>query len=86
MSRLIRFPDVQAKTGGLSRSTIWRLEHEGNFPKRRVVTSRIVVWDEDEIDAWVHSQNWGFGLVPGTRKKDIIASAKRINEISGVRK
>ena len=74
MSKLIRFPDVKVKIGGLSRTTVWRLEREGRFPKRRVITSKIVVWDEAEIDAWAQAQNGGVGLFPGTRKADIDAS------------
>lgn len=30
--RLLRFPDVRQRTG-LSRSTVWRLERRGEFPK-----------------------------------------------------
>ena len=30
---LVRFTEVSQMTG-LSRSTIWRLEHQGDFPKR----------------------------------------------------
>jgi predicted DNA-binding transcriptional regulator AlpA len=85
MSQLIRFPAVKAKIGGLSRSTVWRLEHEGCFPKRRVITPKIVVWDEDEINAWVQKQNEGVGLVPGTRKADI-ARMKQTGENGGERK
>jgi len=85
MANLIRFPMVKAKTGGLSRSTIWRLESKGFFPKRRVITTKIVVWDEAEVDEWVHNQNKGVGLVPGTRKADLIAQASLPRENSGVR-
>ena len=77
MSKMIRFPAVQDKIGGLSRSTIYRLERDGFFPKRRVVTPRIVVWDESEIDAWIQTQNSGYGLVPGTRKVDMIACIRQ---------
>ena len=35
MSKLIRFPDVQAKIGGLSRSTVWRFEQtKGAFSEK----------------------------------------------------
>ena len=65
MAKLIRFPVVQARTGGLSRTTIWRLERKGAFPKRRLLTSRIVAWDEAEIDRWIESRNQQFGPPPG---------------------
>ena len=64
MSKLLRYPAVKAKTGGLSRTTIWRLEHSGRFPRRRVVTPKIVVWDEAEIDIWIESRDKGYGYVP----------------------
>ena len=85
MSNMIRFPAVQVKTGGLSRSTIYRLERSGFFPKRRVVTPRIVVWDEIEIDGWIQTQNGGFGLVPGTRKADMIACVRQSCKNGGTR-
>ena len=34
---------------GISRSTIWRLEKEKNFPARIQISDRRVGWDEDEI-------------------------------------
>jgi prophage regulatory protein len=64
MANFLRFPGVQAKTGGLSRSTIWRLERKGLFPKRRLVTGKIVAWDESEIDEWIASRHREFGPAP----------------------
>jgi len=29
-----------------ARTTLWRLEHSGHFPRRRVITPKIVVWYE----------------------------------------
>ncbi len=71
MAKLLRFPGVKVKTGGLSRSTIWRLERDGLFPKRRLVSGRIVAWDETEIDDWIMSRNQEFGPVPGGSMKDV---------------
>ena len=70
MSNMIRFPAVQVKTGGLSRSTIYRLERNGVFQKRRVVTPRIVVWDENEIDGWIQSQNGGLADTASFREHE----------------
>jgi len=84
MSKMIRFPAVQDKTGGLSRSTIYRLEREGFFPKRRVVTPRIVVWDETEIDEWIQTRNGGYGLIPGTRKADMLIDIRQPCKYGGV--
>jgi prophage regulatory protein len=57
VSKLIRIEDVQAKIGGICRTTIWKLEKNGLFPKRRMITPKNVVWDESEIDAWIQSRN-----------------------------
>jgi prophage regulatory protein len=86
MSNLIRFPVVQVKTGGLSRSTIWRLEREGRFPKRRVVTANTVAWNEAEIDAWIQSKNVGVGAAPGTRKADVAVGARKTDKNGGRQK
>jgi prophage regulatory protein len=50
--RLLRFPDVRNRTG-LSRSTIWRLERDGCFPRHRRISANAVAWPEDEVLAWI---------------------------------
>ncbi len=52
--RLLRFPDVRARTG-LSRSTIWRLERQGLFPRHRRVSANVVAWVEAEVNEWIRS-------------------------------
>ncbi len=37
---------------GLSRTTRWRLEKKGKFPKRRQLSEGAVGWLESEIVAW----------------------------------
>lgn len=44
--------DVAAITG-LSRTTRWRGERDGWFPKRRKLSPNRVGWLKSEIDAWV---------------------------------
>jgi prophage regulatory protein len=51
-TRLIRFPGVRDRTG-LSRSTVWRLERKGAFPKRRRISPNAVGWLEHEIEEWI---------------------------------
>lgn len=53
--RLLRFPDVRVRTG-LSRSTIWRLERQGQFPRHRRVSSNVVAWLESEVSEWIRSR------------------------------
>ena len=50
--RLLRFGEVRQRTG-LSRSTIWRMERSGVFPKRIQVSVNVVAWREDEVTAWI---------------------------------
>lgn len=49
----IRFPTIKRVTGTESRSTIWRLEKAGKFPKSVRITSRLTVWDAAEVRAWL---------------------------------
>ena len=41
---------------GISRSTAWRLEQKGRFPKRRQVSDGLVGWLESEINEWISSR------------------------------
>lgn len=52
MARLIRKHELEAKVG-LSDTTIWRLEKEGKFPKRRKINGHSVGWVESEVDTWI---------------------------------
>jgi prophage regulatory protein len=53
--KLLRFTEVRQRTG-LSRTTIWRLEHSGAFPRRISVTVNVVAWREDEVAMWIDSK------------------------------
>src|SRR6267378_2065270 len=53
--KLLRFPAVRERTG-LSRSTIWRLERCGDFPKHRRISANVVAWVEEEVTSWIHSK------------------------------
>lgn len=52
---IIRVRDVIRRTG-LGRTTIYRLEQKGEFPKRIKLTEGgyAVGWIEAEVDAWIH--------------------------------
>lgn len=41
---------------GLSDSTIYRMEKEGTFPKRRKLSSRRVGWLRTDVDSWAESR------------------------------
>jgi prophage regulatory protein len=53
--RLLRFPAVRERTG-LSRSTIWRLEQRGQFPRHHQISANVVAWAEDEISGWIRAR------------------------------
>lgn len=51
----LRNPEVAALTK-LSKSTRWRLERDGKFPKRRQLSAKSVGWIEGEIQDWMKSR------------------------------
>jgi prophage regulatory protein len=52
LDRFARVPEVERVTG-LSRTTIWRLERQNEFPRRRRLSANAVGWLESEIRAWM---------------------------------
>lgn len=54
-TKIIRFPKLSEITS-LSRTTIWRLEAEGKFPKRLLVGNRGVGWLLNEVEDWMQSR------------------------------
>ena len=53
--RYVRAPELTRKTG-LSLSTIWRLEQDEQFPRRRALGPNSVGWLESEISNWLNSR------------------------------
>jgi prophage regulatory protein len=52
--RIIRIAELCRKVG-LGRTTLWRMERDGEFPQRRQLGRGQVGWIESEVDAWIHS-------------------------------
>jgi predicted DNA-binding transcriptional regulator AlpA len=52
---ILNAKQVIEKTG-LSRTTIWRLERIGNFPKRIALSERRIGWKLKEIEEWLASR------------------------------
>ena len=50
--RFMREPEVQHVTG-LSRTTRWRLERAGKFPRKRQLSANVKANLASEIKAWV---------------------------------
>jgi prophage regulatory protein len=53
--KLLRFPAIRERTG-LSRTTIWRLERSGDFPRHRRISANAVAWVEEEVLGWIRSR------------------------------
>jgi prophage regulatory protein len=49
--RFLRIPDVTLETG-LSRSTIYRLEQAGDFPRRVRLSGNSMGWWSTQVDEW----------------------------------
>lgn len=55
IGRLLR-PRVVCERTGLSRSTLWRLERRGAFPRHRQISTNAVGWLEEEVNAWIRAR------------------------------
>lgn len=54
----------------LAETTIYELERRGDFPRRFNLTPRCVVWDLEEVEAWIEerkrvSRSGDIGPAPG---------------------
>jgi len=54
-NKLISFSSVNAITS-LSRSSVYRKEKAGEFPKRITFSNRCVRWSHEEVNQWVTLQ------------------------------
>jgi prophage regulatory protein len=50
--RIVREPECK-KRSGLSRTTRWRLEREGKFPKRVKITEFSHGWLDSKLNKWI---------------------------------
>lgn len=53
--RFVRETEV-ARITALSRTTRWRLERDGKFPRRRRISANSVGWLESELVQWLESK------------------------------
>lgn len=56
--RILRRKAVKDRTG-LSDTQLDRLEHRGDFPSRRKISTRIVGWSEAEVQNWIQQKLHG---------------------------
>ena len=69
MDKFIREPEV-LNLVGFSRSTLWRRETAGDFPKRRQISSRSVGWILSEVLHWIASRPLAEGKIRTAASKD----------------
>ena len=55
---ILRTANLQTYVG-LSRTTIWRLEKSGQFPKRVRLGQNSVGWLKGDVDTWLESRKEG---------------------------
>lgn len=53
--RFLRIDDVITSTG-LSRTTIYRMMANAEFPRQHALTKRCIGWWQSDIDAWLRSR------------------------------
>lgn len=58
--RLVR-EEERRKMTGLSRSTVWRLEREGVFPRRKYTGKNSCGWLMSELLLWMHGRGHRHG-------------------------
>jgi len=54
-NRFIRMPDLRTKVG-LSKSQIYKLIQQGEFPKQIKLGDKIAVWIDSEVEEWMSSK------------------------------
>jgi prophage regulatory protein len=54
-TRLLRRPEVQSLTG-LSKSTMYQMIADGDFPKQIQIGKRSVFWAEAHITKWIQEK------------------------------
>lgn len=59
--RFLRIKDIKRETG-LSRSTIYRRERDGEFPKRVKLSGNAMGWWSEDVDRWIADRR---GAAPG---------------------
>jgi prophage regulatory protein len=55
MNKLLKMSEVRTKTG-LSRSHLYALAQNGEFPKPVKLSERSSAWVESEVDGWIQER------------------------------
>lgn len=68
LKRTIRRPELR-QIVPLADTTIYEMEQRGEFPRRFNLTPRCVVWDLDEVQAWIEERRRASGGDAPTRAR-----------------
>ena len=68
MGKQVLRPKQVIEEYGLSRTTIWRKEREGTFPKRVRLGSRAIGWLRSDLEAWLQGLKEQGGQENGTAR------------------
>lgn len=55
LMRIIRLPEVMSMTG-LSRSSVYKQQAAGSFPKSISLSGRAIGWYSYEVEAWIQEK------------------------------
>jgi len=75
MARILRTHEVEEITG-LSKSTLWRLEHAKEFPSRVRLSRNAVGWLAEDVEDWLNSRHRGFAAKSSTKTPTRTADAR----------
>ena len=81
--RFIREAECKLISGGLSRTTRWRMERKGEFPKRRSISPGLKAWLYSELMAWVESRKQGIAAALILMLASILGNGVAENEPPG---
>lgn len=70
--RYLRWKEVE-RSAGISRTTAWRLQRAGDFPRPYVISPGRVGYLEAEVDAWRTSRGHR-GVAPAARPSELLAA------------
>lgn len=56
VDRFLSDPECE-EISGLSRTTRWRMERRGEFPKRRQISPNRIAWLHSEVMEWVRNRH-----------------------------
>jgi prophage regulatory protein len=74
---ILRLPEVIGRTG-LSRTTLWRLERNGQFPRRIYLSRNSVGWDRDEVSRWLANRPRGLSVSASPGKAVLGATEEKL--------